>query len=218
MIINHKYKFIFIKSFKTAGTSTEIALSKFCDKNDIITPIIKEDELIRTKLNYAGAQNYEGMDEHMSASNIKKKIDSNIFNNYFKFINIRNPFEQIISAFYFHNESKKNDKKFLFFRKKPKKFNVFFKIKAQNIFEDAFNGYTENDKVIVDYFIRFENLKKDLTKVSELLKLPENLHDVFKDIKAKKDITPTGDKRIKLDNEHVKKVYKLANKIISLHN
>ena len=47
MIISHKYKYIFLKTNKTAGTSIEIALSKHCDHNDIITPISAEDEAIR---------------------------------------------------------------------------------------------------------------------------------------------------------------------------
>ena len=78
MIINHKYKFIFIKSFKTARTSLEIAVSKFCDNKDIITPIIEEDEKIRKALNYRGPQNYNNMKEHMSVSEIRKKIDVDI--------------------------------------------------------------------------------------------------------------------------------------------
>ena len=59
MIINHKYKFIFIKTRKTASTSIEIALSQYCDINDIITTISDEDEHIRYSLGFTGPQNYD---------------------------------------------------------------------------------------------------------------------------------------------------------------
>ena len=50
MIISHKYKFIFLKTKKTAGTSIEISLSRYCGNNDIITPISIRDEAIRKLL------------------------------------------------------------------------------------------------------------------------------------------------------------------------
>lgn len=39
MIISHRHKFIFVKTAKTAGTSIEVYLSRFCGPDDIATPV-----------------------------------------------------------------------------------------------------------------------------------------------------------------------------------
>jgi hypothetical protein len=39
MVISHKFRFIFVKTQKTAGTSIETYLSQVCDSFDILTPL-----------------------------------------------------------------------------------------------------------------------------------------------------------------------------------
>ncbi|MGD1714613.1 sulfotransferase family 2 domain-containing protein [Dapis sp. BLCC M172] len=110
MIISHRYKFIFLKTIKTAGTSIEISLSRFCGDDDIITPISLEDEAIR-KLLGKKPQNYLDYDvqgneykkyfNHITAQKIKSLIEPSIWDSYYKFCFERNPFDRAISLYYF---------------------------------------------------------------------------------------------------------------------
>ena len=48
MLYSNEHNFTFIKTRKTAGTSVEIALSRYCSSSsDIVTPLVPEDERIR---------------------------------------------------------------------------------------------------------------------------------------------------------------------------
>ena len=53
MILSHRWRFIFIKGRKVAGTSVEMALSTLCGPEDIVTPITPRDEVERFR---AGGQ------------------------------------------------------------------------------------------------------------------------------------------------------------------
>ena len=58
MIYSKKNNFLFLKGVKVAGTSVEIALSKLCGDQDIISPIANIDERTRVQLKIRHAQNY----------------------------------------------------------------------------------------------------------------------------------------------------------------
>ncbi len=182
MIISHKHKFIFIKTEKTAGTSIEIALSRICGPNDIITPVAPKDEKYRQKLNYTGSQNYLipfskyslsdfihmvkkrkrlRFFNHISAKEVKRLIEPEIWNSYYKFTFERNPFDKLISWYYWSGGDKKYGSISNFIKSGDAK-----KVKGYQL-------YTDQGKVIVDQVYFFEDIANGLQDVSEKLNLDD---------------------------------------------
>lgn len=185
MIINHKYKFIFIKTKKTAGTSIEIALSQFCGSEDIITRIDGKDEKLRQQLGFNGPQNFQvpllsyGLSDwrnllftgqrkvfrnHLPARLIRNNIGEKIWQNYFKFCFERNPFDRAVSLYYW----------------RARKFDSYLAIDEfvnsvpANLLSN-WGIYAIDDSISVDFVGRYENLGEDLLKVSQILDFPNQL-------------------------------------------
>ena len=96
MIISHKYRFIFVKTLKTAGTSIEVFLSQFCGPDDILTPILPHVEPHRPR-------NHEGFFNHMPAHEIRDRVGWDVWNGYFKFCVERNPWDKTLSYYHMMN-------------------------------------------------------------------------------------------------------------------
>jgi hypothetical protein len=187
MIISHKYKFIFLKTNKTAGTSIEIALSKFCGPNDIITPISPEDEEARTKLGFSGPQNYlspvwnYGVRDifrmafrgerklrfynHISAKEVKTHIGKEVWDSYYKFCFERNPWDRVISLYYWRNRSEPRPT-----------ISEFISSEAPKVLKERGYGvYTIDGKIAVDKVYKFENLADELEVFRTQIGLPDKL-------------------------------------------
>ena len=188
MIISHEHKFIFLKTSKTAGTSIEIALSDFCGEHDIITPIIKQDEDLRSKLGYRGPQNYvsnyseyqisdwinyffkykfkrkKEYYHHIPANRVKRMIGKDKWDLYYKFCFERNPWDRVISQYYWRTqEPRPNIKSFL----KSRHFKDLIK-RGRKV-------YTINNKIVVDKIYKFEELEKSIMHIKDRLNLPRDL-------------------------------------------
>lgn len=224
MIISHKYKFIFIKTEKTAGTSIEIALSRYCGNNDIITPVSREDESIRKKLGCRPPQNcfaplssYNLKNirdlifkrkrklkyyNHLHAKNIKNMIGDDIWNSYFKFCFERNPWDKVISHYYwcYKNEPRPSITEFITSKK------------VRNLKQNGYGAYTINGEVAVDRICRFENIKDELEQVRIHLGIPEPINlpnaktKYRKDKRSYKEILSDTDKNLisEIFNEEIK--------------
>ncbi len=187
MILSHKHRFIFIKTNKTAGTSVEIALAKHCGPDDIITPIGADDEEIKRELGYPGPQNYKGAVErglvagfmhrfakkkkerfynHMPASEIKERIDGDVWRDYFKFCVERNPWDRVVSLYYWRTKDKQP----------PPTIEEYIASKGPySLKRKGIGLYTIGGEIVVDKVCLFENLAEDLEEVRKIVGIPEPL-------------------------------------------
>jgi hypothetical protein len=168
MIISHKHQFIFIKTSKTAGTSLEIALSAICGMADVITTISPIDEKARLEMGIWGPRNYENgqgppFRTHATAAEVEKNIGPEIWNNYFKFCFERNPWDKVISHYYWQ-------------KRKIDYPNLRSYLDAGELLNiKGFEHYTLNGKVVVDEIYRFEHIDSAMDDISARLQLASSL-------------------------------------------
>ena len=182
MLISHKHKFIFIKTEKTAGTSIEIALSKYCGLNDVITPIGPKGEKKRKELGGKGPQNYKVkfskyskfdflralyhrkricFYNHASASYIRDHLDQKIWDSYFKFSFERNPWDKALSWYYWK------------YKTEPRPSITDFIQSAEASTVRGFELYSCLGEVAVDKVFKYEDLETAMGEIAERIGLKE---------------------------------------------
>lgn len=210
LIISHRHKFIFIKTRKTAGTSIEVALSKFLGPEDIVTPI-SPDEGLRQALGYVGPQNYlrpvgrpsnraapngkpvrsHDFYNHIPAGEIKRRLDPSIWCKYLKFSAERNPWDLAVSLFYWRNHAGGSA---------PPSFRQFI-LDGSAYMASNFELYSIQGIPVIDGMLRHETLARDATAIGAAIGLPEDLGALLLNIRAKSGYRPTREYRHMYDEE-----------------
>lgn len=172
---------------KTASTSIEIALSKICGENDIITPISPVDEKKRQLNGSIGPQNYltpfsqYGLRDwakrllrneikrtyynHITAKEVKSAIGDEMWESYYKFCFERNPWDKIISHYYWYYKTEP----------RPSILEYLESHLPVMLQKYGIHSYTIDGKVAVDKVYPFENLTESLNQIRSHLNLTEEL-------------------------------------------
>ncbi len=170
MIVSHRHRFIFMKTRKTGGTSIEIALSRVCGPDDIITPLPEADEVIRAERGGRPAQNHTSpplptkLVEHVFAGKAAEVLGPEVWGSYFKFAVDRNPWDAVVSLYFWvtrHQEERESFETFLADR--------------PNVQQIAHRNYRITHirkQPAVDRILRFERLSDEFADVWRELGLP----------------------------------------------
>lgn len=168
MIVSHRHRFIFVKTRKTAGTSVEIALSRYCGPSDVITPTMPEDERIRREWGGIGPQNFEPPAlpvksfAHFGCRAIKSAVGDQVWDGYFKFAVERNPWDAVVS--YYH---------YLYRDRDPIDFSEFVMSARPERLAKNQHKIRMHGRVCMDMVCRFESLGADLIEAWNRIGLPD---------------------------------------------
>jgi len=177
MIVSHRHRFIFLKTRKTAGTSIEVALSRYCGPEDVVTPVSPDDEAVRRGLG-TGPRNYRRSMRslrprhiptllrgrwpvlywnHMTAREVRDRVGAATWDGYFKFAFERDPMERVLSYYHHraHQEMSLAD---------------FVETELHRCLNHPI--YTLDGALCVDMLGRFDHLEEDLKFVTAHLGLP----------------------------------------------
>jgi hypothetical protein len=156
----------------------EISLSRYCGEKDVITTLSPEDEKIRRKLGvypknyFVPFWRYRIKDfvrlfssrkllvyyNHIFASEIKRIIGSKKWRNYFTFCFERNPWEKVISQYYYWCANNKHQ-------------SIDAFIRSKNI-SSNFEQYSIHGEICVDHIGKYEFLLSELEDICRKLNIP----------------------------------------------
>lgn len=162
MLISQKHKFIFIHIPKTGGTSVKHALGKYSDRIPGLT------DTAENTIKYG----------HIKACDLRKRVPPEIWNNSFKFVFVRNPWDWLVSLYHFERESKKHCSHRRTVNMSFSEYLDEWNASGRPVFQKDWLT-DSNGKLVVDFVGRFENLEKDFSYICSKLglrrKLPHRL-------------------------------------------
>jgi hypothetical protein len=178
MLISHLHKFIYLKTLKTGGTSIEMYFELYC-----VAPGTRAGDrhLREAECSQSGVIGARGdpipndpisrmWSPHLPASRVRELIGEVLWNEYYKFCVIRNPFDKVVSKFWYDlSPSIRELLTQADFSAVRQVFVEWIRMSPHPL--DHF-VYSIGGETVVDYFVRFENLHADLDHVCRRLAIP----------------------------------------------
>ncbi len=164
MIISHSKKFIFVHVFKVAGNNIRTELNKYnhtrSKKNTFLSFIGLYPSIYSSDF-----------DSHITANDIRRRLNPKIFNAYYKFAFVRNPWDWQVSLYHYTKQNKDHFQHNII---KDMSFDEYlhWRVNYDQRHQKDF-VYNERGELLVNFIGKLENLQNDFDLVCTKLKIPK---------------------------------------------
>ncbi len=169
MLLSKKHNFIFVHIYKNAGTSITNALRPFAaNKYEILASKALK------KINITPFFDPQPFHQHIKAQEIIDLIGEKNFDSYYSFAIVRNPWDWQVSLYHYMLKDKNHHQHEL-----VKSFDNFeeyvrWRCKSEVRFQKDFIYFNDN-KLLVNFVGRFENLESDFKKICQNIEIDATL-------------------------------------------
>lgn len=169
MLLSHKKRFIFIHIYKTAGMTVMNEFLLYARLRDRLVHEYKTSRLICSVVTFilgwqnGGYKQFAGHHMHAKASELYEEMRES-FENYFKFTFVRNPFDHLVSLYFYVGQVKRHP---LHDQAKNNNFSEFIKWYIDTNPEKQIDFLLSQDRKtnLVDFIGRYECLNQHLNQV-----------------------------------------------------
>ena len=200
MIISHSKKFIFIHNYKVAGTSVRNALQRFDSLKYSEASFMEKAKYLVHRYPNIYSKDFNG---HVKAEEVSNVIPAKIFNNYYKFGFVRNPWDWQVSLYTFMLKKENHHQHSLI--KSFKSFDEYIDWRVHEDLTLQKSFFYSNEECLMDFVGKFENLDKHFLKVCNILNIDAKLPYLNKSRDDNKFLGFYSKKSIEMVNQAYKK-------------
>lgn len=175
MLVSNRYRFILIKTRKTAGSSLEGLLQPLCVPDGFqvshsADEIVTDAGIVGAR---AGGESSRGHGAHMSAKGIRKAVGPGTFDSFTKIVPVRDPFDKVVSWYWHVMPQDTKDRVSQDFADARSLFRDWLRMRPSLNTDEKF--YKVGKRPFDCFLVRYEHLSEDIESLSRKLGVPLDL-------------------------------------------
>jgi hypothetical protein len=178
MLISYRHKFIFIHTYKVAGTSVTNALKPYAFHNPFERLLYIFQRRYGLSFNGLLPSRYRAFAPHTKAAELRSQLPPDVYDKFFKFAFVRNPWDWQVSLYVYMKEKSSHKQHDLIAKMSFDEYVKWRLTQDRNLQKD-FVVDREGEK-IVDFIGRYEKLSEDFQYICNILGFNASLPHVNK--------------------------------------